>query len=67
MGLTGNTTLGQDGAGSIGNKRVLHTLQVSRTGTSPLDAVTCHAQDTPFEGEGTCPSAGDSVYLYPTG
>ena len=37
--LTDTATLGQNGPGSHGNKRVFHTTQISRTGTSPLETV----------------------------
>ena len=37
--LTGTITLGLSGPGSNGNEKVLYTLQISRTGDSPSDAV----------------------------
>ena len=37
--LTSITTIGQSGPGSNGNKQVLYTPQISRTGASPEDAV----------------------------
>ena len=41
MGLTFTTTPGQSGFECNGNERVLNTHQISRTGTSTLDAVSC--------------------------
>ena len=48
--LTGITTLGQSGAGSNGKRVVIHTPQISKTGTSPINAVQFHTQDTTFGG-----------------
>ena len=49
--LTGTTTPGQSGPGSNGNERVCHTLQISRIGPSPSNAVWCHI------------SVGDTAYF----
>ena len=38
------------GPGSNGNKGVLHTPQISKTGASQPDAVQRHTQDTHFGG-----------------
>ena len=46
--LAGTTSLSQSWPGSNGNEGVLQTPQISRTGTSPSDAVFCHIQDTSF-------------------
>ena len=37
--LISTTTPDQSGPGSNGNEEELHTLQISRTGASPSDAV----------------------------
>ena len=37
--LTGTTNLGPSGPGSNSSEGVLHILQISRTGASPLDVV----------------------------
>ena len=37
--LKSTTTMGQSGPGSNGNEGVIHTCQISRTGSSPSDAV----------------------------
>ena len=39
MTLTGSTTLRQSEPGSNGNEGILHILQSSRTGVSPLDGL----------------------------
>ena len=43
--FTGTTTLSQSGPGSNGNEGVLHTSQIFRTRTLPLDSVLCYIQD----------------------
>ena len=48
--LTGTILLRQSNPWSNGNEEVLNTLQISKTGTSPSDAVQCHTQDTPLQG-----------------
>ena len=49
MGLTGTTTPAESEAGNNGNEKGLHTLQISRTGASPPEAVWCHIQDMAFD------------------
>ena len=44
--------------GIIGNDKISHTPEGSRTGASQSDAVKCHTQDTPL-GEGSYSSVGD--------
>ena len=46
--LTGNITMGRRRSWSNGNEGVLHTSQISRTGTSPSDAILCYTKDIPF-------------------
>ena len=46
----------QSGPGSNGNERVLYTIQSSRIGTTALDAVYCHTQDTPLFWDWSYPS-----------
>ena len=46
--LTGTITPGQSGPKSNGSEEVLHIFQSSRSRASPLDAVQCPTQDTPF-------------------
>ena len=50
----------QGGTWSNGNEGVIHTTQISRTGASQSDAVSCQTQDTPYA------SVGDAISLtYP--
>ena len=46
------------------NNGVFHTSRITKTKTSPPDAVECHTQDTPFCG-GYYSSASDTVYSKP--
>ena len=48
--LTDTITLDESGPRSNSNEGILHTLQVSRTEASPLDAVKCYTQDNSFQG-----------------
>ena len=56
--LTSTINPGQVGSRNNINNIVSHTPKISRTGTTPSDAVLCHTQDTPFWVGGSYPSAG---------
>ena len=58
MRLIEITTPGQSEPGSMGNERVLHTPQLSKTGASPSNVVQYHTQDTPFRGGDLIPQQG---------
>ena len=48
MTLTDSIISGQTGQVKNSNEEVLYTGQSTRTGASPLDAMSCHKQDTPY-------------------
>ena len=63
MTPTGTITPSQSEPGSNGNKEVLHTLQISTSGDSPADAISCHTQNTPYLVGGGNPTSLQKIYF----
>ena len=65
MRLICTTTQSQNEPGSNSNERVLHTSKNLKTEALPLDAVSCHTQDTrrERERERERPKGFKSIYL----